>query len=177
MYISFGDKERVFIECVVEYVFEDRNYGRFRLWANNRAIGNWDEITHLDGVVSWLKYESLPLNSNRREDRLINKSIFEIFATIYDPVMDEKLTTMLPLFSIEDSYGRFHISHIGLSSFNDFAVLLIESIATQRILWFSFLEAKFYDAVFPASVLQTAFANFSKKYDEYQKSNLWPRAS
>lgn len=57
----------------------------------------------------------------------------EVFRLVYDPVMAGGESG---LEQVRDAYSRFHISHLGMSSFERFDLLLLKDAnGSERCLW------------------------------------------
>ena len=134
MSILAGDKRSLAMEAEIEEVTATWAWGRFRMWVQGQPIGNWEDIADLRGIVRWLR--DLIDNPRRRRDVALDGHSKEgIFRLIYDPVMagSARPGTTLP---IEDAFARFHIAHVGMSSFDAYDILLLEeSTGQQRLLW------------------------------------------
>jgi hypothetical protein len=126
---TFGDKSQfaVSVESLYKSKETGNTYGHFAFWANSQQIGNWEDVCHLTGVVYWCRqFVNTPVN--RFEPTLALLSKEKAFATVYDPEMVYKVTQLEPSFIIPRAGSRFNISHLGMSSFDDFfAVLLLQT--------------------------------------------------
>lgn len=84
-----------------------------------------------------------------------------VFATVYDPEMVYKVTKLEPSFIIPRAGTRFDISHLGMSSFNDFfAVLLLQTKTNDRLLWANFDDKSIYEAMLPLGIVQKTIEEF-----------------
>jgi hypothetical protein len=85
----------------------------------------------LRGCVRWLRdFATVP--RDRHEHALVAAPAEEIFKRLFDPVMG----TSAARISIQDAFSRFHISHIGMSSFEHFDILLLyDERGGERCLW------------------------------------------
>jgi len=127
-----GRKERFAIEAEAEDRIDGWVLGRFRFWLCGRPVGDWDDSADLKGCVRWLRdFASIP--RNRHEAALAAAPAETVFRCAYDPVMaDGRSSTS----RVEDAFGRFHISHIGMSAFEQFDILLLyDEHGGERCLW------------------------------------------
>jgi hypothetical protein len=126
-----GRRERFAIEAEVQEELNGWVLGRFRIWLCGKPIGNWDDAAHLSGCVNWLRhFATVP--QDRYLPSLANAPAEEVFRALYDPVMGPG-DLVAP---IEDAFARFHISYIGMSSFELFHVLLLYDVhGGERCLW------------------------------------------
>ena len=172
--VPLVNSAQVTVEHKVEFVETTGSYlqvfGHFRLWIGDKPIGNWEDLCMLSAVVRWMK-DLVSHPTDRCENRLFFASNETVFSCIYDPLMVYKVTQQPPLFKIEATQlRRFHISHIGMSSFDDyFGVLLMECGNQQRILWANLETSELDDSYLPAGTLQSAFSKF---IIEFEKSNF-----
>ncbi len=129
--LIFGKKTEFAIECVVtERAEEDWVFGSFLFWAHGACIGNPDDATDLKGCRHWLR-EFTEKPRERYHSALQGLGPIEMFARIHFPTMPGG--DALPEL---DGFFRFNISHLGMSSFDRFDVLLVELPSTeQRLLW------------------------------------------
>jgi Immunity protein 42 len=158
----FGDKSQfaVSVEFLYKYEENSKTYGHFAFWANSQQIGNWDDVCDLTGVVHWCRqFVNTPVN--RFEPTLALLSKEKVFATVYDPQMVYKVTNLAPSFVMPRPRTRFDISHLGMSSFNDFvAVLLLQTKTNDRLLWVDFDDKSIYEAILPLGIVSKTVVEF-----------------
>jgi hypothetical protein len=134
---------------VVEEVKPPWIIGHIRFWARAQSIGNWDDYAALDGCAYWLG-EFVTRAERRFEPDLLGKSKDEVFHILYDSFMG-RLTGREPYV---DTYGRFNISRLGMSSFDKYVVLLIEEPQQQRLVWQSSDDYVVKEALLPSGEMQ-----------------------
>jgi hypothetical protein len=118
-----GIKERFAIEAEPDSFIDGWILGRFRFWIGGCEVGNWNDIADLKGCYAWLRdFEQIP--RKRYEPSLSDLSAQEVFRKVFDPVMPGGISHPDEL-PITNSYHRFHISHLGMSSFERFDILLL----------------------------------------------------
>jgi hypothetical protein len=126
-----GRQERFAIEAEPQQQVDGWLLGRFRFWLCGRPVGDWDDWADLRGCVRWLRdFASVP--RDRYEPSLAAAPPEKVFRYLYDPVMGDG-TSSTPF---DDGFARFHISHIGMSSFEQFDMLLLhDAHGGERCLW------------------------------------------
>jgi hypothetical protein len=98
-------------------------------------VGDWEDSTDLKGCLNWIK-KFVEEMRDRFERALVGLEKESVFNLLYYPVMFSEDTNKKeePLF--DDIFSRFHISHLGMSSFEKFDLLLIEQPeGQQRCIW------------------------------------------
>ena len=114
-------------ECINSWVF-----GQFLFYVAGETIGNANDSTDLLGCRRWLR-DFLMRPKAAADEGLARLSPGEFFATVYDPAMVQRdwRSAKYP-----DAFRRFSISHVGMSSFNRFDVLLVGLPGGgHRLLW------------------------------------------
>lgn len=126
-----GRQQRFAIEAAPEERLDGWVLGQFRLWLCGLPVGNWDDSADLRGCVRWLRdFATVP--RNRYEPALAAAPAEEIFRCLYDLVMGGGASST----PYENAFARFHISHIGMSSLEQFDMLLLhDAHGGQRCLW------------------------------------------
>lgn len=126
-----GNRQRFAIEAELKEIVDGWVLGRFRFWLCGESVGNWEDSVDLKGCARWLRdFSSNP--RNRFEASLVSASPEEVFQKVYEPVIGESVGRA----SIADAYGRFHISHLGMSAFENFDILLLKDASGgERCLW------------------------------------------
>src|SRR5687767_9670127 len=136
-----GRHERFAIEAEIEEEVDGWVLGHFRFWLCGRSVGNWSDTADLRGCVRWLRDFA-----NVRRDRCLPElyvaTADEVFRQLHDPVMavSDRPVTDEPApdrsAPIDRAFERFHISHLGMSSFDTINMLLLQDAAgSQRCLW------------------------------------------
>ncbi|MDP3279190.1 MAG: Imm42 family immunity protein [Deltaproteobacteria bacterium] len=128
-----GNRERFAIEAEIEECIDGFTLGHLRFWICGRAVGDWEDSVDLLGCLRWLKdFRDHP--RKRFEPGLWHLPAGEVFRRVYDPVMAGAKSASESC--VPDAYARFHISHLGMSSFNRFDLLLLEDEhGAERCLW------------------------------------------
>lgn len=92
---------------------------------------------------------------------------------LYDSVMDPTLPDQSV--SIEDNsdiYRRYHISHLGMSSFDRIGLLLVEEPECQRVIWHETGDPTIYEVKLPVGEMQRIGEAFCQWFQEQQKPNI-----
>jgi hypothetical protein len=127
----FGNRDVFAIETSIIERIDGWVLGVFLFWIRSMSIGNPDDHTDLKGCLGWLR-DFVQHPQRRFEPILRNMPPAEVFKMLHGAVMAGSTTEPL----IPDAFSRFHIGHIGMSSFDRFDLLLIEDPeGAQRILW------------------------------------------
>ena len=131
----FGDKKIFAIECELTDRIDDWVYGYIVFWFCGQPVGDWDDSTDLKGCLSWLKNFASEAR-NRFEPELEWADKDTAFEWLYESVMHKNGENPINTPKFEDVFSRFHIAHLGMSSFDRFDLILIEQPhSKQRCLW------------------------------------------
>lgn len=121
-----GDKQSFAIEFEILDVVDGWVFGTFIFWVMGFVIGNLeDKSVDLKGCINWLK-DFVVSPKNRFERGLFDLDKEQIYIQLCSSVLVGEDN----LFSKEkysDTYSRFHISHIGMSSFDDVIMIMVEN--------------------------------------------------
>jgi hypothetical protein len=82
----------------------------------------------------------------------------DIFSLLYEPAIHPTSEHSSQLF--DRIYDRFHIRHLGMSSFEKFDVLLLDDRSEQRCLWRAKKDLAIHEAVFPSGTMEEIAARF-----------------
>lgn len=131
----FGDKKVFAIECELVERIGDWVFGHILFWFCGNAVGDWEDSTDIKGCLNWLrKFVNEACDRFEYDLNRIDKD--HVFKLLYDSVIftGDSEKKEKPVF--DDIYSRFHISHLGMSSFEQYDILLVEQPnAEQRCLW------------------------------------------
>ncbi len=130
-----GIPERFAIEAEPRDAANGWIWGGFRFWIGSLAVGNWDDATALHLCWGWLrKFYSQPQECT--EPVVASSSVENVFRLIVDPVFGLDGVADPAKQPIPFAYERFHISYLGMSSFDSFVVLLVKDVVgNERCLW------------------------------------------
>lgn len=165
-----GQKEKFAIEAVVDERPEGWALGHFRFWIDGKEVGDWSDTVDLKGCVQWL----LDFVSNPRDryhPGLATRSAKEVFELVYDPVISEDLLSSKIDPPIKDAFSRFHITHLGMSSFEAFDVLLVkDEVGVERVLWRRAGESKIEECFLESDTLESIALVFCGEFQKELKS-------
>jgi hypothetical protein len=131
----FGDKGLFAIECELTEQINGWVFGHILFWLCGNAVGNWEDSTDLKGCFNWLK-KFVNEVCSRFERALMELNKEAVFKLLYDSVMFTEDSDIKETPKFDDIFSRFHISHLGMSSFEQFDILLIEQPdGEQRCIW------------------------------------------
>jgi hypothetical protein len=166
--VLFGKTSLFAVECEVKAVTADGwILGGFRFWIDGIPVGDWDDLADLKGIASWMcdfAYNYV----NRREPLLEGLSKEIIFRFLYESVIDGPPQSESQLFPLEDVYSRFHISHLGMSSFDKVGMLLVENLSGQRVLW-RFSDNEIQEKLLPSNEMQRVSKEFCEWFELYKQ--------
>jgi hypothetical protein len=161
-----GNSKLFAIECEIKNIDSyEMILGHFRFWIDSLPVGDWEDLAYLTGIVSWICAFALS-DTNRYEALLEGKSKELVYQLLYESVMvrPEIEDTLPQLF--DDIYSRFHISYIGMSSFDNLSMLLIESPSYQRVIW-RVLEGEVQEMFLPPNEMQRVAKEFCLSFKEH----------
>lgn len=130
-----GNPERFAIEAEPREAEGVWTWGGFRFLLGNRSVGNWEDAAALQLCRGWLR--KLCDHPQNCTDPYVASCIpEEVFALVVDPVSGPAGIADPTKQPIPFAYERFHITHVGMSSFDSYTVLLIkDEIGNERCLW------------------------------------------
>lgn len=160
-----GSRERFAIEAQPEEFSGDWILGRFRFWVGGEEVGDWNDSTDLRGCVSWLKdFATVP--RDRSDPRLDGASPEDVFALVYDPVFGPNGIANPSDQPIPFSYERFHIGHVGMSSFERFDVLLVKTATGRgRCIWRKADDVHIFETILDAGEMEEVATRFCEDFE------------
>lgn len=162
--ITVGDKQKFAVIVEISEILQGWLLGQFAFVFRGRLCGNWNDAADLRGCHSWMRDFAVS-PTNRFEPGLMNLTPSEIVHDLVRPVMRSASDPAVPEKYI-DTYSRFHISHLGMSSFDRFRLVLIEDAKFQRCIWQDLSnEEIIYDDPFPRGHMQAVAGVFCKEFE------------
>lgn len=173
MNILVGQPARFAIEAEPEPPTGDWIYGRFRFWLGGLCIGNWEDAADLKGCVGCLRdFATVP--RARQEPRLWPLSAPDVFRLVFDPVMGPGGIGDPRKQPIPYAFSRFHISHLGMSSFDAFDLILIKNEqGAERCLWRHTEATQIHECNLQANEMEDVALAFCKRF-ELEASKVGP---
>ena len=149
--------------AIVAEITQDPNdwiLGSFQFVFHGESCGNWEDEADLRGCHSWLKdFSEKPRNRFEPELLVLPPSI--VIERLVRPVVNRSDHARMQEY-YADTFSRFHIAHLGMSSFDRVNMVLIENSEQQRCVWEDILGEDPHDDVFPAGHMQQIAAAFCK---------------
>jgi Immunity protein 42 len=157
-----GNRERFGIEAEPEEVSGGWILGHFRFWLHGMPVGDWSDSTDLKGCARWLRdFADNP--RDRFEPSLVELAPADVFRRVYDPVIANTDAQGPP--TIRDAFARFHISHLGMSSFERFDILLLKDAhEAERCLWRSTNAVEIFECRLWRNEMETVAAEFCERF-------------
>ena len=167
--MNVGNPDRFAIEAEIEERVGEWVLGHFRFWICGHAVGDWDDSADLLGCLRWLK-EFSEQPRDRYEPRLCALPPKEVFRRVFDPVMSSTQSDTAPL--VEDAYARFHISYLGMSSFERFDLLLLtDEHGAQRCLWRESKSDDMHECFLWRMEMERIAGEFCKRFEQVLTSH------
>lgn len=153
-----GDRENFGIEIHLRSAVGNRwIYGTYVLWANGMPIGDPnDHAVDLRGCCNWMQ------NLTERPPDRYEPGLYEMDRTVaYVRLASSALanpsSNRFAKEAYADTVSRFHISHIGMSSFDRVTLLWLKNLSgSDRLIW-QVGEDSIQDAHVRAGLMETAF--------------------
>ena len=119
-----GDKQNFAIEIKLLEIVDGWMFGTFLFWLAGEAVGDQrDRQVDLKGCINWLK--DFGHNSrNRFEPGLYNMELNRAFLLLNESVIPGKQDIIFVKEPYDDVFSRFHIEHLGMSSFDQLNMIL-----------------------------------------------------
>lgn len=161
--IVAGNNEMFAISAEITHNSSGWILGRFRFVLHSRLCGNWQDETDLRACYGWL-HDFADKPRRRFEPGLLDLSAEAIFERLVRPVLKDADEARIPEF-YEDTFSRFHIEHLGMSSFDRVIMVLIEGPEKQRCVWKDDQDERIYDDSFPCGHMQQVAKEFCKLFE------------
>lgn len=170
-----GNKDRFAIEAELESSQDGWIFGRFRFWLCGNQVGNWSDINDLKGCVHWLRQFATSAK-DRYDPKLATADPESVFRIAYDSVMagarERGLRETIP-----NTVDRFHISHLGMSSFDRFVLLLLkDEHGAERCIWRE-AEAEIHECRLWRNEMESVAAQFCRMFDEEVAARFGPQVA
>ncbi|MBU3059037.1 Imm42 family immunity protein [Pseudomonas indica] len=131
-----GNREIFAVECEIENVIDGWVLGRFFLWIHGVVVGDQDDYSvDMNGCLKWL-HDFVENPKNRYEPGLYDMHKDQVFLRLASSVLAHEDPQELIDETYEDTFSRFHISHIGMSSFDCATLLFLKNEhGLERLVW------------------------------------------
>lgn len=162
--IIAGSIQKFAIVAKVERTAPGWIWGSFKFVFQGRDCGNWNDAASLGGCCGWLK-DFAEKHVNRFEPGLFELPPIDVFERLVcSVIVQENRPCSLAVY--ERTYSRFHITHLGSSSFDQITMVLMESSEFQRCVWSESKENGFHDYIFPAGHMQEVALDFCRRFEQ-----------
>ena len=159
-----GDRDRFAIEAEPEEPIDGWVLGRFRFWLGGVAVGDWEDAADLRGCSHWLA-DFATRHVDRFDARLEHLPPADLMRILHDDVMCAPIPSRNEADAIASAYERFHISHLGMSSFNAVDLVLVAtSDGSERCVWRNARDGSIGEARFARGEMATVAAAFSRTF-------------
>jgi hypothetical protein len=154
-----GNKNEFAVDINVENIFDGWVFGTYLLWGRGLPIGNdYDNSVDLKGCWNWMR-DFVAHPRDRYEPDLYDmdkRQVYLRLATSVQP-FENPLGFVKEIY--EETILRFHISHIGMSSFDRFTLLLVTNEhGMERLVWREG-DGDIQDAHLSAGQVKSVFAD------------------
>lgn len=131
-----GCKDKFAIQFEILDVVENWILGTFIFWINGLIVGDPDDKSvDLKGCMNWLQ-DFINSPRNRFEPELYDMDKEQAFFSLCTTVISGNQDRFNLKEKYKNTFSRFHISHLGMSSFDRLNILLIENDKRQqRCIW------------------------------------------
>jgi len=130
----FGDKKSFAIELELLENNDQWVFGTFVFWLANHVAGDpADTSVDLNGCLNWLE-NFVHERRDRVEPALYEMDLKKAYSSLNVYADGQNDNPLIETY--DDAYSRFHIEHIGMSSFDQLNMVLIENeLREQRCIW------------------------------------------
>jgi hypothetical protein len=159
-----GNSQRFAIEAQPKEPDQGWVLGRFRFWLGGVPVGNWEDAADLRGCVRWLEdFANKP--RNRLEPRLEGLTAADLIRILWDEFMTTPYRPGCPPDGIPDIYSRFHISHLGMSSFDALDLLLVSTLdGRERCVWRNARNGEIGECELAHGEMETVAVEFCRQF-------------
>lgn len=121
-----GDKQSFAIEFEILDIVDGWVFGAFVFWIMGYVIGNpEDKSVDLKGCINWLR-DFVENPKNRFERGLYDLDKDQIYIQLCSSVLVVEENSFAEE-KYSHTYSRFHVSHVGMSSFDDVTMIMVEN--------------------------------------------------
>ena len=148
-----GDKDKFAIEYQIDEKIDSWILGRIRFWLRGDAVGNWDDAADLMGCMNWLR-DFVENPRDRSEPSLSGRSQDEVFHLLTAHLRHSEAVSEAED-AIRNTFSRFNISHLGMSSFDRYDIVLWNDITNnERCMWRLGDDGSIHEAVLPPGEME-----------------------
>ena len=164
MWIHRGSKFAIYFE--VGHIVDEWVFGSFFLEIGEAVVGNrLDQSVDLKGCLNWWR-DLVNCPRNRYEPGLFNASKETVFLLLASSVLETGDQSTLIGEYFPKTFSRFHISHVGMSSFDNVVMLFLKSeIGLERLVW-RVGDGDIFDAYFEPGEVEGAFTEAAASLEQ-----------
>lgn len=132
----FGNKDDFAVEVNVSDVFDGWVFGSYQFWVRGVSVGDAnDHSVDLKGCWNWMR-EFIANPRNRYEPGLYEMDKRQVYLRLASSVMVNQNPGGFSREIYAETYSRFHITRIGMSSFDRVTLLLVDGgDGKHRLVW------------------------------------------
>ena len=136
--------------------------GHFCVWAHSRRIGKFSDVVVLRAVEAQME-RSLQFADERLDLDLFAADRADAMRILEEALYGEggglEGSTRLAL-----RYGRFNLTELGISSFDDLYVFLVSGALEQRLIWRGTNDVEVMEARFPAGTYEAVAHEYLRAF-------------
>jgi Immunity protein 42 len=166
-----GNRSRFAIEAEPTSVRDDWISGHFRFWIAGKEVGDWDDSADLWGSWHWLR-DFQKNRPDRFDASLVGLAPDDIFRLLYDAAMGSGAIADPAEQVIPYTITRFHLGYLGMSSFEQFDLLLVkDEVERERFLWRRADSAVIHEFTFEPNEMEAVAGQFCDQFEKLYISN------
>lgn len=160
-----GDVTRFAIEAEPETFSGAWILGHFRFWVGGKELGDWDDVADLKGCVWWLR-DFQSVSRDRFDSALVGLAPDCVFQLLYDAALGPQARANPEEQPIPNAVPRFHLSRLGMSSFEQFDVLLVkDESGRERVLWKRADSSLIHEFLFEPNEMELVAGQFCDEFE------------
>lgn len=157
--IVCGDPSRFAVKWEVTSR-DEQPIGRFALVIQGQEVGDFsDDGTYLIGCYNWTA-DLLHRQQDRHEPGLFEMDKVQAFEILVHPVFGHHYGVNDRPERYSNTYGRFHIQHIGMTSMEKFVLLFVQNRRGESRLIWQEDYGEIREARFDAGEIEDVLADF-----------------
>lgn len=148
-----GNKNIFAIEWAIDSYHSPYYYGYFCFWINNRQVGNFDEISTLSIIASYLD-DFLKKSGTRHYPGSHNMNKEALFHFLHEKFFDGSDKDSQTYLRMHEFSETFWLDEVGEYSFRDkISMIIIDESEDdrQRLIWKEFATDKLYESFIPGN--------------------------
>jgi len=152
-----GDKNQFAVQIDIEDSVDGWIFGTYLFWVKGSPVGQVnDHAVDLKGCLNWMR-DFIAGHRNRFEPELYGMDKEKLYTCLARSVLARQNPGGFAREVYEDTFSRFHISHIGMSSFDNVTVFLVkDEEGMERLIWRTG-EGGVEDAYLAKNAMEDAF--------------------